>query len=351
MKNRVVLIASLIFVLFYISCKTEDSVSQISMHQIPEKELIEIYQNSIHFRDNSKTIQKIEELDKKIKTNPSNKNNLLIKKIGYQIALLKYLDAKQTNAEIEIDKDGNAALVFHYFSGLLDFLLGNDDQALMTFLKLKSVLLKIGDKNYPFSTRIDPLLKIIYRRMDIDKQMKIRKKFPISNQKGCFFMDVNPGDYTVTWSGKCANGFTHGDGVLTYSHGTVFSGLMEDGEMIKGRYQSSNGSVFNGTFRNGTKKGCVLYEDGDQYCGKFKNNKPDGEGVHSYSHGDKIEGVFKEGRPIKGKAFCSSGKRTQYKITRSLENGIWLIAFDCKRNSETGTGRTGTGSSRHFRNQ
>ena len=79
-----------------------------------------------------------------------------------------------------------------------------------------------------------------------------------------------------------------GEGVYTYSDGTVYSGSFENGlRRGEGVNTWASGSVYSGSWKNGKKHGEGVYTwaDGHVYSGSYENDNRHGQGVMSYASG------------------------------------------------------------------
>lgn len=152
----------------------------------------------------------------------------------------------------------------------------------------------------------------------------------MSDKNGCKVLNPTPtsDDASITWNGKCHNGYINGPGVLEYfnkekklqsredgtyidgklngkavlksfdDNGFLIEGNFIDYKMIgKGKITSKDGSFLEGEFVNGdlTGKGSMSH-NGVNYQGYFKNHIPDGEGVLTQPNGDRYEGNFVAGK-------------------------------------------------------
>ena len=331
MKYKMEFIIIILMLGVLISCTKENhsDLKTTKIQILSDEEMTEILKNTIEFIDNSEIEKKILEIITKIKktTLPKKKNELFLHKAKYEIALLRYHEAKGTLLKITKEKDAMSLVQAMYLLGVVEFSLSNDFNA----KKWLSIVKKVVPQNDPSNTRITLLLKTLNYIEKQKQLMKIREYLLISNKNNCRFLDVSPGNYTVTWSGECKDGLTSGNGILKYSKGTVFTGIMEKGDFIKGKYSFSDESFFDGSFENGLfKKGCITHSDGSKYCGEFKNALYDGHGVFYTAEKNKFGGSFKQGSFVEGNAFCANGKKTKWKAMRSPANGMSSIFFDCK---------------------
>lgn len=139
-----------------------------------------------------------------------------------------------------------------------------------------------------------------------------------------------PGD-TISWQGRCRkDGVIYGQGTLTFLNGDqaieTITGVFNDGVPQAGevtatwadgtKYQGGQlGGLFNGTgkfvsakseitegeWKMGvfqTGKASAVWPNGDRYDGKWKNGKPDGQGVEVWADGRRYEGQWRDGIPV-----------------------------------------------------
>lgn len=102
----------------------------------------------------------------------------------------------------------------------------------------------------------------------------------------------------VTYHGGSKNGRHHGNGTMSFSGGSTYTGEFQHGfKHGQGKYVSNSGT-FEGEYRNGDLvKGSVHYRSGNVYEGEFRSYKPHGVGKHiRKSTGDVYEGQFVAGR-------------------------------------------------------
>ena len=89
--------------------------------------------------------------------------------------------------------------------------------------------------------------------------------------------------------------------------------------------QYDEGSVYEGSFKNGLRNGLGKYTmpDGFKYEGEWKDDQIQGKGVARYPTGQIYEGFFKQGVP-NGEGTMTFSDGTKYK-------GIWLLTQGIKR--------------------
>ena len=124
----------------------------------------------------------------------------------------------------------------------------------------------------------------------------------IKDQNGCKKWNPEPVPHeTITWTGKCVNGFIDGYGTLQWYKDSIV-GNKYIGNIINSRYSGqgtqtlSNGDKYVGEWKEGKKhgQGTYFYSNGDKYVGELKEDKNHGQGTYFYSNGDKYVGEWKE---------------------------------------------------------
>ncbi|MBN1363588.1 MAG: 2-isopropylmalate synthase [Syntrophaceae bacterium] len=147
---------------------------------------------------------------------------------------------------------------------------------------------------------------------------------------------------TVTWSGKCINGYAsgfgdevwyekgkeirsykgqikmgkrHGKGALTFVNGNKYECDFINGEVTaRGTLTFPNGDKYIGGFVNGVihGKGTYTFANGDKYVGDFLKNKRSGKGTLTLANGDKYIGDFLNGA-FHGRGILTFANGTKYK--------------------------------------
>ncbi len=132
----------------------------------------------------------------------------------------------------------------------------------------------------------------------------------IADSHGCRVANTfpRPGE-TITWSGKCKDGFADGDGVLQW----FFNGQEDDrfeGHLVmgwaegRGALAKADGGRYVGDWKHSIQDGTGRYDapDGSWYQGEWRNGKPNGQGEYRSADGRKfigewVDGVFQSGSP------------------------------------------------------
>jgi hypothetical protein len=115
----------------------------------------------------------------------------------------------------------------------------------------------------------------------------------IESNKGCKIFCTNyTNECTVSWDGKCLNGFASGYGTrIIYKNGNPYSSFI--GNMLNGK-------------RSG--QGTYTWSNGEKYVGNWQNDKRSGQGTNIWSNGEKYVGNWQNGFGVKGKKYYPSGK-------------------------------------------
>jgi hypothetical protein len=106
---------------------------------------------------------------------------------------------------------------------------------------------------------------------------------------------------SVTWSGKCENGYAQGKGIEQwYSNGKPgnrIEGDFHDGTIHNGNVIYPNGDRYDGDL-NGGRNGYGAYTSmkGVRYEGEWRDDKRNGRGVLTWLNGDRYEGGFRDGQ-------------------------------------------------------
>jgi hypothetical protein len=104
----------------------------------------------------------------------------------------------------------------------------------------------------------------------------------ILDQNGCRVINPAPrAEETVTWTGKCRDGYVDGKGVLQWFQSGIADEKYE-GEMSRG-------------FAEGT--GNQTQTDGGRYEGEWKASRQEGEGTYFAPDGSVYKGGWKSGKP------------------------------------------------------
>lgn len=122
---------------------------------------------------------------------------------------------------------------------------------------------------------------------------------------------------SVTWSGKCVNGFADGSGTAQwFSDGkpsVTFAGTFQGGRLQgRGVMTASGGDRYEGDYRDGKREGRGVYRiaNGDRYEGEYKNNLRHGKGVLVDASGRRSEVEHRDGQAIAQSSAANAGATT-----------------------------------------
>ena len=134
--------------------------------------------------------------------------------------------------------------------------------------------------------------------------------------------DCVPSKYSPSWSdcvgtamaepsgdiyvGEFKDGLMNGHGVLTSSDGNKYVGSFKDNKRNGyGRATYGNGTKYYGTWTDGKRNGLGTHYysantpwKGRKYVGQWKDNKMHGQGTLIYPNGEQQTGEFKNNKPI-----------------------------------------------------
>jgi len=153
----------------------------------------------------------------------------------------------------------------------------------------------------------------------------------VSTTSGCMVSasSAMAKDITVTWSGRCSDGYADGKGTMTWSNGNRYEGDVYVGVISgKGNFYWANGDWYEGDFKNGRRDGIGTQHFGctGQYYGEFHNNVMDGVGVMSMVDGNRYEGVFRNGLlEGVGIRYLADGGRYEGEFKRNQQDGIGTL--------------------------
>ena len=90
----------------------------------------------------------------------------------------------------------------------------------------------------------------------------------------------------------------HGKGVMTLANGDQLEGEWHNGDISKGKIETTDGVIYEGEIRDKQMHGNgeYLYQDGSRYVGYFTNGRFSGYGVMTWPSGKRYEGEWKNGR-------------------------------------------------------
>jgi hypothetical protein len=132
----------------------------------------------------------------------------------------------------------------------------------------------------------------------------------IADSRGCKVANPfpRPGE-SITWSGKCKDGFADGDGVLQWfldgKQDDRFEGHLAMGWAEgRGALAKSEGGTYVGDWKHSLQEGKGRYDapDGSSYRGEWRNGMPNGQGEYRRADGktfsgEWVDGVYQSGQP------------------------------------------------------
>jgi hypothetical protein len=171
----------------------------------------------------------------------------------------------------------------------------------------------------------------------------------LPDANGCKVYEANPQpDETVTWSGRCLDGYADGPGVVQWllvgKPGSRFEGMLVRGKSEgQGSVVFQNGARFEGTFREGKRtgkgvqtrangdryegdfvdgmwsgKGTFTSSSGERYSGDWINNKREGKGDELWGDGSRYVGAFVDDKPVDPKRITRQPYSVKETVTGSL---------------------------------
>ncbi len=163
---------------------------------------------------------------------------------------------------------------------------------------------------------------------------------------------ANGDEYQGEWS----ENLPHGKGNMRYANGVEVSGDWARGELQTnwaalgftgttdglvscnegcpdgpGRFTYSNGTIYEGQFRNGSPDGAgtVRFTTGDTYYGHFSGHRPNGLGVMHYASGQIEGGIWQDGSLYR-ELYTSSTEPADLAVTAfDPEVRVWAVVVGC----------------------
>ncbi|MFN0041235.1 MAG: hypothetical protein ACKVP2_17105 [Burkholderiales bacterium] len=140
----------------------------------------------------------------------------------------------------------------------------------------------------------------------------------IADKNGCKVANPFPQpEETITWSGKCKNGFADGEGVLEWfvkgKSADRFEGMLEQGWAEgRGTLTRAEGSRYSGQWVRSMEEGEGRLDapDGSSYEGRWKQGKPHGSGRYRTPDGRVISGEWVDGEYQDDETFEQDLNRT-----------------------------------------
>lgn len=139
----------------------------------------------------------------------------------------------------------------------------------------------------------------------------------------------------ISYTGEVAidTHLPHGNGVMTWANGDVYTGRFEFGQLHgRGQIQYANGDSFQGTFHKDVRQGHGTYrwkKDGRSYDGKYYEDRPQDEnGFMAWKDGTIYIGGFVKGkRKGKGIQRFASGVQYQGDFANNKYHGVGVCHF------------------------
>lgn len=122
----------------------------------------------------------------------------------------------------------------------------------------------------------------------------------ISTDSGCKIHNFEPQpNESVTWSGKCVNGYAHGNGEMRWYvnnelQGSYTGNYHQGGIYGKGTIKYTTGAEYVGDLQNHKRhgNGTMKYTDGVEYTGDWQDDKMHGNGTITFADGEKYIGEW-----------------------------------------------------------
>ena len=193
-----------------------------------------------------------------------------------------------------------------------------------------------------------------------EKQLQLTRKKIQDEQSeipDCHGSDVNQwtnckGQQIKSDGSKFVGLFINGkviDGIANYSGGAEYFGKFKnDKPHGQGTFAYVDGSKYVGEWRDGKMDGDGIktWKDGRKYSGKFKNDKPHGQGTFIYTDNSKYTGMWKDGKMHgQGTMIYSNGTSFMGEFVVGLKHGIGVcmdqdgLNIDCKDLEDTNSSK------------
>jgi hypothetical protein len=103
----------------------------------------------------------------------------------------------------------------------------------------------------------------------------------------------------------------NGHAVLITDNNDVYEGDFEDGQITRGSLRTSEGYLYEGSFKNFKRSGVgrESLPDGSLYSGSFRRDLRHGEGKLNLNNGASFVGLFEKGSELYGEALLFDGSR------------------------------------------
>lgn len=155
----------------------------------------------------------------------------------------------------------------------------------------------------------------------------------ISSTSGCMVFQAGQAtkDLSVSWTGKCSDGYAEGKGTLTWSNGNRYEGEVSVGMINgKGTFYWANGDWYQGGFKQGLREGFGTqhYACSGEYHGQFHNGVMDGLGVLDLANGNRYAGYFRRGMMHGlGVRDFANGTRYEGEFENNHEEGLGTLSL------------------------
>ncbi len=126
----------------------------------------------------------------------------------------------------------------------------------------------------------------------------------IADDKGCKVANPYPQPKeSITWTGRCEEGFAEGEGVLQWFEdgkpAVSYEGHLSKGWASgQGVLKSANGTTYKGEWKDSREngEGRLDWPDGSWYEGQWRDGKPNGYGQYRSPEGRILTGKFVDGQ-------------------------------------------------------
>ena len=167
-----------------------------------------------------------------------------------------------------------------------------------------------------------------------------------------------PLKYGDRFVGEFVEGWPKGEGIYYHADGRIEEGYWERYELVRAEKNHINKAEV-ATYSNLLKCpsdpesywdncfGTFTFDNGDQYVGGFKKDKPNGQGTYTWADGGKYVGVWRDGGKLEGTQTWASGNKYvgKYKNGKAHGQGTYTWANGNKYIGEYKVGeRHGTGT-------
>ncbi|MBW9173345.1 dynamin family protein [Clostridium estertheticum] len=137
---------------------------------------------------------------------------------------------------------------------------------------------------------------------------------------------LNIGEYEGIW----INDRTCKNAVYRFLNGNIFYGDIFDNKMYEfGKLVYNNGTQYQGEFKENMYNGVgkLYFLSKDIYEGEFCNNKMHGQGNYTYNNGEKCIGLFENDSFIKGIYNFINGNQYSGELLKSKMNGVGTLKY------------------------